>query len=84
MSGRHTAPASQDLGWDYVDSMDPKREWDGWSFADIADPAKGEEGYPRLHLENRVYCSRVFRKLHLEVALRQDGLQALHVVLFPR
>ena len=31
--------------------------------------------YPRLLLENRVYCSRVFRKLHLEVGHRQDGLQ---------
>jgi hypothetical protein len=64
--------------------MDPKREWDGWSFADIANPAKGEDGYPRLQVENRVYCSRVFRKLHLEVATRQDGLDVLHMVLFPR
>lgn len=23
--------------------------------------------YPRLFLENRIYCSRVFRKLHIEV-----------------
>lgn len=64
--------------------MDPKREWDGWSFADIANPAKGEDGYPRLQVENRVYCSRAFRKLHLEVATRQDGLEVLHMVLFPR
>jgi hypothetical protein len=35
-------------------------------------------------IENRVYSSRVFRKLHLELARRQDGLQVLHVVLFPR
>ncbi len=40
--------------------------------------------YPRLTLENRVYCSRVFRKLHVEVGIRQDGLQVLHVVLYPR
>lgn len=25
-------------------------------------------------MENRLYCSKVFRKLHLEVAARQDGL----------
>jgi phycocyanobilin:ferredoxin oxidoreductase len=37
-----------------------------------------------LLIENRVYSSRVFRKLHLEVAHRQDGLQVLHMVLFPR
>lgn len=75
---------TQTLGWDFLDSMDPAREWDGWSFADIADPPKGSEGYPRLQIENRVYCSRVFRKLHIEVAARQDGLQVLHMVLYPR
>jgi hypothetical protein len=60
------------------------REWDGFSYVDIADPSKGEEGYPRLLVENRVYSSRVFRKLHLEVAWRQDGLQVLHGVMYPR
>jgi hypothetical protein len=35
-------------------------------------------------VENRIYSSRVFRKLHLEVAWRQDGLQVLHGVFFPR
>jgi hypothetical protein len=74
----------QDNGWDFIDSMDVGREWDGWSNSDIADPPKGGEGYPRLKVENRVYCSRVFRKLHLEVAARQDGLQVLHMVLYPR
>ena len=74
----------QDKGWDFLDSADPKREWDGWSFNDIADPPKGGEGYPRLLVENRVYCSRAFRKLHLEVAVCQDGLHVLHVVMFPR
>lgn len=42
------------------------------------------QGYPRLLIENRVYSSRVFRKLHLEVAYRQDGLQVLHMVFYPR
>lgn len=36
--------------------------------------------YPRLLLENRIYCSKVFRKLHIEVAHRQDGLHVLHAV----
>jgi phycocyanobilin:ferredoxin oxidoreductase len=40
--------------------------------------------YPRLVLENRVYSSKAFRKLHVEVGVRQDGLQVLHVVLYPR
>jgi phycocyanobilin:ferredoxin oxidoreductase len=42
------------------------------------------QGYPRLMIENRIYSSRVFRKLHLELAHRQDGLQVMHMVLFPR
>ncbi|KAI8463970.1 MAG: ferredoxin-dependent bilin reductase-domain-containing protein [Monoraphidium minutum] len=71
-------------GWDFLDSLDPKGEWDGWSFADMPDPPKGAEGYPRLQVENRLYCSRVFRKLHIEVAVRQDGLEVLHMVFFPR
>eukprot|EP00955_Chlamydomonas_euryale_P061936 358234-Chlamydomonas_euryale.AAC.9 len=71
-------------GWDWCDSMDPHRELDGFAYSDVPDPAPGAEGYPRLYLENRVYCSRVFRKLHLEVGVRQDGLQVLHAVLYPR
>ncbi|GFR52683.1 hypothetical protein Agub_g15309 [Astrephomene gubernaculifera] len=71
-------------GWDLVDSEDPQRQLDGFSYADIPDPAEGAEGYPRLHMENRVYCSRAFRKLHVEVAVRQDGMQVLHVVVYPR
>lgn len=71
-------------GWDFCDSMDPENELEGYSDGDIPDPEKGEEGYPRLFIENRIYCSRVFRKLHLEVACRQDGLQVLHMVMYPR
>jgi len=70
--------------YDICDSMDPNRELDGMSYADVPSPKKGEEGYPRLLLENRIYCSRVFRKLHVEVGHRQDGLQVLHAVLYPR
>ena len=35
-------------GWDFMDSMDPNREWDGFAYADVDDPEQGEEGYPRL------------------------------------
>lgn len=31
-----------------------------------------------------VCCSRVFRKLHLEVVQRQDDLHVIHVVMYPR
>ena len=50
----------------------------------VQHPTTTCQGYPRLLVENRVYSSRVFRKLHLEVAHRQDGLQVLHMVLYPR
>jgi hypothetical protein len=46
----------KEKGWDFIDSMDPQREWDGWAYADIPDPQRGEEGYPRLQIENRIYC----------------------------
>jgi hypothetical protein len=55
--------------------MDASKSFGLWSYLDIADPAKGQEGYPRLLIENRAYCSTVFRKLHLELAHRQDGMQ---------
>ena len=45
------------------------------SYVEVHDPKKGEEGWPRLLLENRCYQSDVFRKLHLELAVRQDGLE---------
>jgi hypothetical protein len=31
-----------------------------------------------------MYCSRVFRKMHIEVVWRQDGIHVLHLVLYPR
>lgn len=71
-------------GWDLIDSMDLGRELGGFAYADVPDPEPGADGYPRLLVENRLYCSRVFRKLHLEVAVRQDGLHVLHVVMYPR
>lgn len=74
----------KDKGWDFIDSLDPKQEWGGFSYMDMPNPAKGQEGYPRLMVENRIYSSRVFRKLHLELATRQDGLQVMHMVMYPR
>lgn len=37
-----------------------------------------------LALENRVYEADAFRKMHLEAAVRDDGLQVVHCVAFPR
>jgi hypothetical protein len=30
-------------GWDFIDSMDPQREWEGFSYVDMPDPLKGME-----------------------------------------
>lgn len=59
----------------FVDSLDKDKSFGIWSYIDIPDPDKGEDGYPRLLIENRAYRNRVFRKLHMELAHRQDGLQ---------
>lgn len=61
--------------WQYIDSLDPEGEYGSWSYQDLEPPAKGEPGWPRLQIENRCYQSRVFRKLNIELAHRQDGLE---------
>ena len=58
-----------------MDSLDKDNHIGKWSYMDVPDPAKGEEGYPRMLIENRAYSTKVFRKLHIELAHRQDGLQ---------
>lgn len=50
----------------------------------LPDPEREDPGWPRLQVENRAYQTYAFRKLHLEVATRQDGLQVLHCVMYPR
>ena len=58
-----------------MDSLDPERKAGMWGYADLPSPPKGHPKYPRMQVENRCYHSRVFRKLHIELAHRQDGLQ---------
>jgi len=50
----------------------------------LPDPSKDDPSYPRLQVENRAYRTYAFRKMHLEVAARQDGLHVLHCVIYPR
>jgi phycocyanobilin:ferredoxin oxidoreductase len=50
----------------------------------LPDPARDLPAWPRLQVENRAYASSAFRKMHLEVAVRGDGLQVLHCVVYPR
>ncbi len=59
-----------------MDSLDPLQElYEGLSYMSVDDPTKGAPNYPRLLIENRCYSTRVFRKIHFEVAWQQDGLQ---------
>lgn len=55
--------------------MDPHKESGEQSYKDLRPPEKGDPLWPRMQLENRCYCSRVFRKLHMELVHRQDGFQ---------
>lgn len=72
-----------EMEWKYLDSLDPDHKVP-LSYMKLEPPERGQPGYPRLELENRAYCSRAFRKLHIEVAARQDGLQVFHCVMYPR
>jgi phycocyanobilin:ferredoxin oxidoreductase len=57
-----------------------------WEWADSGNKSDGGGGggASRLRIENRAYASPAFRKLHLEAAVRDDGLAVLHCVLYPR
>ena len=62
--------------WCYLDSLDPEQKYGDWSYRDLeSQETKDDPKYPRLQIENRCYQSEVFRKLHMEVAHRQDGLE---------
>ena len=37
-----------------------------------------------MRLENKEYQSSRFRRMHLELSKRKDGLEVLHMVMFPR
>ena len=70
---------AQDLK--FCDSMDKDGSVGVWSYLDLPDPEKGAPGFPRLLIENRAYASKAFRKLHMELAHRQDGLQVPYTQL---
>jgi len=40
--------------------------------------------FPRLQIENRLYAARPFRKIHIGLFIRQDGLQVLQTVIYPQ
>ncbi|KAL3149332.1 hypothetical protein ABBQ32_002138 [Trebouxia sp. C0010 RCD-2024] len=73
-----------DRKYKYMDSLDPERTAGVWGYVDIKPPERKDPRWPRMQLENRCYQSTVFRKLHLELAHRQDGLQVVHCVMYPR
>ena len=75
-----THPLPQEMT--FKDSLDPEGLL-RFSHTDLTSPTKGEPGWPRLQVENRVYTSAAFRKLHVELAARSDGLCVLHCVMYP-
>eukprot|EP01026_Neomeris_dumetosa_P029028 TRINITY_DN23534_c0_g1_i8.p1 TRINITY_DN23534_c0_g1~~TRINITY_DN23534_c0_g1_i8.p1 ORF type:complete len:684 (-),score=131.34 TRINITY_DN23534_c0_g1_i8:291-2342(-) len=70
--------------WKIMDSMDRDFKHNGESYSKIPNPEEDDKKFPRLLVENRYYTTVAFRKLHIEVAYRQDGVRILHVVMFPR
>ena len=59
----------------YMDTMDVRNKH---SMAqNLPDPAKTDAAWPRMQIENRVYESFCFRKLHIEVAVQQDGVYSV-------
>ena len=76
---KHQHGVLQDLK--FCDSMDTDKSVGIWSYIDLPDPEKGAPGYPRLLIENRAYATKAFRKLHMELAHRQDGLQVPRLTL---
>ncbi|CAG9464871.1 unnamed protein product [Pedinophyceae sp. YPF-701] len=77
--GKHRGEA--ETKFEFFDSADP--EGRPSAFEERASPSKGAPGYPRFVVENRFYQSASFRKLHIEAAWRQDGLQVAHIVHYP-
>lgn len=59
----------------FVDSLDPDGEKGEAYTRETKSPKPGQPGYPRMFIENRVYSSDKFRKMHMELGCRQDGLQ---------
>ena len=68
----------------FVDSLDPRSEGQPWGYLTRADPQPGTPSFPRLFLENRAYYSRVFRMIHFEAVVLQNGMQVLRLVMWPR
>merc|ERR1711904_414675 len=76
-----------DRDFEYWDTLDPTGEKDDIDpcFATHApDPKELMPGFPRLQIEKRLYKSRVFSKLRMAIAKRQDGLHFFNMVMFAK
>ncbi|GMH37566.1 hypothetical protein BSKO_05439 [Bryopsis sp. KO-2023] len=65
-----------------LDSIDLERKGETFS-RQTEDPEPTDPGYPRMFSETREYASRVFRKLHVNLAVRQDGVELMHIMMVP-
>merc|ERR1711959_368622 len=78
---------SQTKEYEYWDTKDPtgrKTETQPFSLAPPSPCEVNKQEHPRLQIENRVYRSRVFRKIHIGTAIKEDGQQVIHLFMYPR
>jgi phycocyanobilin:ferredoxin oxidoreductase len=80
----HTGHTGEFEYWDTLDPTGEKDHSDPFFATTTRDPENGDSRYPRFQIENRVYVSRVFRKIHMELASRQDGIQSFRLIMYPR
>eukprot|EP00210_Caulerpa_lentillifera_P008423 g8035.t1 len=73
-----------DQRYKMVDSLDPLGKKGEEFTRETENPKKDSEDYPRMFMENRMYQSQKFQKLHVGVGVRQDGLQFLHCLMLPK
>jgi len=70
--------------WAFLDSARRSRRGAEWARDNPEARALGPDTGPRLLVENVKYQSAKFRDIHMELASREDGLEVLHVVVYPR
>jgi len=70
--------------WDTKDPTGRKTEIDLFSSTSHSPSKRNNQDRPRLQIENRIYTSRVFRKIHIGVAVKENGHQVINFIMYPR
>lgn len=75
------------MGYEYLDTKDPtgrKAEVEFYANTTHSQTGDVQCRHLGLQLENRVFSSRVFRKIHIGVATRLDGQEVIYLLMYPR